>query len=214
MSRKNEHIVTKKAKPLSVYQKFRSPCIDAHYEAFILQSTWTIGNLYSANLYLGQSYVKQIQDIEKQRKVWLSRKERERETMQKRFAALKKQELHRFRSDGQGVNEKKKYLPQRAITVAPSHQISKLDLFPRREHFKQNRTSCQPTRENARLQEIERRTISGILYTEDLSLPFSPSCGFTGYAKSEPQGDLSANCDLIPRWLPSNLRSKDVRGKI
>ena len=52
---------------------FRSPFLDAHHEAFILRSSWTVGNLYAANLHLGQSYVKQVKDLEED----LAVKERE-----------------------------------------------------------------------------------------------------------------------------------------
>lgn len=68
----------------------RSPCDDAHYEAFILQSRWAVGNLYASNLNLGQTYMKRIADMEKQRKLWLKRKEMEQKKMLDRMERLSK----------------------------------------------------------------------------------------------------------------------------
>ena len=214
----------KAAKPESIFQKFRSPCIDAHYEAYILQSTWAVGNLYATNLYLGQSYVKQIQDLEKQRQIWLSRKEKERETMQKRFEVLKRQE--------NGV----KSCRYRASWNQLS-SLENLDLIQRRENFKHKRAASQAVRQIPRLelQAMDGRTRSGVPRSESLNLPFSrPISRPTGYnfaftpnsqrssyvdfaAKSKRAAigqELLANGDLIPRWLPSNLRLKHARGKI
>ena len=66
---------------VSQKEETRSPCEDAHYEAFILQSRWTVGNLYASNLNLGQTYMKRVADMERQRKTWLRRKESEQKKM-------------------------------------------------------------------------------------------------------------------------------------
>ena len=137
----------------SVFQKFRSPCVDAHYEAFILRSSWTVGSLYAANLNLGQSYVKQVQHIEKQRQVWLSRKNKEQETMQKRFEALKRKAKQCFYSESPSEAKsefRNRASPRRrAVTVGACSRVAsleKLDLFERRGHFEKNRSTSQPAR--------------------------------------------------------------------
>ena len=250
MSRDLKQTGEKKAKPESVFQKFRSPCIDAHYEAFVLQSSWTVGSLYAANLNLGQSYVKQVREIEKQRRVWLSRKEKEQETMQKRFEALKTQAKHCFHSDSlteeQHALENRKSSRQRAATVSAYSRIAsleKLDLFERRKHFRNNRSTSQPARHslnsvcstkiNSPNASFESQ--SGKVYRAQ-SFPFArptdcslasiyrsgpslrrttsvqSSCGRSTQS-TEPERNLLANIDLIPRWLPSNLRSKNIGGK-
>jgi len=134
----------KAAKPESIFQKFRAPCIDTHYEVYILQSTWTVGNLYATNLYLGQSYVKQIQHLEKQRQIWLSRKEKERETMQKRFEALKRKE--------NGVRSCRYMASRNQLS-----SLERLDLIQRGGNFKHKTTASQLFRQIPRLglQEME-----------------------------------------------------------
>ena len=247
MSKDNTRTGAQKAKPESVFRKFRSPCIDAHYEAFVLQSSWTVGSLYAANLNLGQSYVKQVREIEKQRKVWLSRKEKEQETMQKRFEALKMQAKHCFHSDslteGKGTLENRKSSRQRAATVSAYSRVAsleKLDLFERREHFRINRSTSQPARHRfnsacstkVNSSNASFESPSGKVHRTQ-SLPFT-DCSFASVYRSGPrlrrrtsvlssdgrstqfsktERNSSANIDLIPKWLPSNLRSKNIRGK-
>lgn len=214
----------KTAKPESIFQKFRSPCIDAHYEAYILQSTWAVGKLYATNLYLGQSYVKQIQELEKQRQIWLSRKEKERETMQKRFEALKRKE--------NGVKSCRHMASRNQIS-----SLERLDFIQRGENFKHKRAASQLVRQIPRLglQEMDARTRSGVPRSKSLNLPFPRHISRpTGYdfpftpnsqrssdidsaakSKSAVLGqELLADSDLIPRWLPYNLRLKHARGKI
>ena len=249
MSKDYTQTGVKKAKPESVFQKFRSPCIDAHYEAFVLQSSLTVGSLYAANLNLGQSYVKQVREIEKQRKVWLSRKEKEQETMQKRFEALKIQAKHCFHSDslteGKDALENRKSSRQRAATVSAYSRIAslerKLNLFERREHFRINRSTSQSARHRFNSACSTTVNSSNASFESQSgkrtqSLPFARStdCSFASVCRSgpslrrttsvlssdgrstqcrEPEQNLSANIDLIPKWLPSNLRSKSIREK-
>ena len=247
MSKDDRQTSTEKAKHESVSQKYRSPCTDAHCEAFILRSSWTVGNLYAANLNLGQSYVKQVRDIEKQRKVWLSRKEKEQETMQRRFEALKRQAKHYFHSDsladGREVAKNRRFPRQRAATLGACSQIAsleKLDLFERRGHFRNNRTTSQPARHgfhSGGLTEINSSDASFKFQTSvsrsGLASTCTADCALTSLrrsgsslrrttsvlsaygksATSTERQNLSANLDLIPRWLPANLRSKDIRGK-
>ena len=73
----------------------RSPCDDAHYEAFILQSRWTVGNLYASNLNLAHLYMKKVADMEKQRKVWLKREETEQKKMLDRMERLIKEQQNK-----------------------------------------------------------------------------------------------------------------------
>lgn len=250
MSKDYTRTGAQKAKPESVFQKFRSPCIDAHYEAFVLQSSWTVGSLYAANLNLGQSYVKQVREIEKQRKVWLSRKEKEQETMQKRFEALKMQAKHCFHSDnfteGKGRLENRKSSRQRAATVSAYSRIASLEnmgLFERREQFRINRSTSQPARHRFNSACSTKGNSSNASFENQSakvhrpqSLPFacSTDCSFASGYRSGPrlrrttsvlssdgrstlysktERNSSANIDLIPKWLPSNLRSKNIRGK-
>ena len=254
MSKDDKRTSSSGAKPESVFQKFRSPCVDAHYEAFILRSSWTIGSLYAANLNLGQSYIKQVQDIEKQRKVWLSRKEREQVTMQRRFEALKRQAKHCFHSDSLSAAkegfENRKFSPRpRAVTVSACSQIAsleKLDLFERRGHFRKNRSTSQPARAgfnsvnsttaNSLNESFELQTSETGKHprTQSLTVSRSMDCAFSSKYRSAPsvrkttsvlssrvkptqstetERNLAANADLLPRWLPSNLRSKNIRGK-
>lgn len=214
----------KAAKPDSIFQKFRAPCIDAHYEAYILQSTWSVGNLYATNLYLGQSYVKQIQDLEKQRQIWLSRKEKERETMQKRFEALKRKE--------NGVRSCRYMASRNQLS-----SLERLDLIQRGGNFKHKTAASQLVRQIPRLglEEMKGRTRSGVPRSENLNLPFPRPISrptvydFTFTPNSQRSSDvdsaaksksavlgqeLLADSDLIPRWLPSKLRLKHARGKI
>lgn len=131
----------------------RSPCLDAHHEAFILRSSWTVGNLYASNLHLGQSYVKQIKDLEKQRKVWLSRKEKEREKMLRRWKDLEKQARKSQRSDGLGDGRRPESAAvhkfrQRASTLGTGLQIAGVEKFGPREgvkHLNIYRSASQPT---------------------------------------------------------------------
>jgi len=131
----------------------RSPCLDAHHEAFILRSSWTVGNLYAANLHLGQSYVKQVKDLEKQRKVWLSRKEKEQEKMLRRWKDLEKQARKSQRSDGLEVGRRPespavRKFRQRASTLGTSSQIAGVEKFGPREgieHLNIYKPASQPT---------------------------------------------------------------------
>lgn len=234
----------------SVFKKFRSPCIDAHYEAFIMRSHWTIGNLYAANLNLGQSYVKQVQHIEKQRQVWLSGKNKEEETMQKRLDALKRQAKHCFHSEALTDEVKNSTSPRtRAKTVSACYRVesfAKLDFLERREHLRNNRSTSQPARPrfntaclsdqdtvkesfelhlnpsgNGKLPNIQSRPVSrstenafdsrnrsrlGLKRTISM-LPFDVKSH--RYFTVESEQEIKANSDLIPKWLPSNLRSKN-----
>lgn len=247
MSKDYRQTSTEKAKHESVSQKYRSPCTDAHYEAFILRSSWTVGKLYAANLNLGQSYVKQVRDIEKQRKVWLSRKEKEQKTMQRRFEALKRQAKHCFHSDslaeGREAAENRRFLRQRAATVGACSQVAsleQLDMFKRR-HFTNNRTTSQSARHGFHSDGLTKINSSDASFEFQTRLSrsgfastCSKDCAITSLRRSGPslrrttsvvsahgksatpmeQGqNLSANFDLIPRWLPADLRSKDIRGK-
>ena len=238
----------------SVFKKFRSPCIDAHYEAFIMRSNWTIGNLYAANLNLGQSYVKQVQHIEKQRQVWLSGKNKEEETMQKRLDALKRQAKHCFHSEALTDEVKNSRTPRpRAKTVSACYRVEsfeELDFLERRGNFENNRSTSQPARlrfnsaclsnqnsgkesfelhlnpsRNRKLPNIQSRPVSrstenafdlrnrsrlGLKRTTSM-LPFDVKSH--RYFTVESEQEIKANSDLIPKWLPSNLRSKNNHDK-
>ena len=144
MSQDGNQIDSSEARTENDSWNFRSPCLDAHHEAFILRSSWTVGNLYAANLYLGQSYVKQVKDLEKERKVWLSRKEKEQETMLRRWKALEKQARSSQCSNG-GSEAKDVRSPasptvpklrQRATTVGTCSQVADLEKFCPREGIK------------------------------------------------------------------------------
>ena len=237
---------------------FRSPCLDAHHEAFILRSSWTVGNLYAANLHLGQSYVKQVKDLEKQRKVWLSRKEKEQETMLRRWKALEIRQARKSHSSDCLCEAEDVRRPaslaiqkfrQRATTVGISSQIAGLEKFgPREEikHLKYCRSTSQPiesglivtfptktysAQDQFRFQKYEK-------LPRTLSMPSARSmyCAFASSSRSgqswrrtvsglpssikspryfatEPEENLTTNNHLIPRWLPSNLRSKHIRDK-
>lgn len=237
---------------------FRSPCLDAHHEAFILRSSWTVGNLYAANLHLGQSYVKQVKDLEKQRKVWLSRKEKEQETMLRRWKALEKQARNSHSSDGSSevkdvrrpASPTVRKFRQRATTVGTSSQVAGLEKFGPREgikHFKNCRSASQPIESGLILtfptKEYSAHDQFGFPEYEKLprtrSTPSARSmyCAFASsscsgqtlrrtvsglpssiksprYFSTEPEENLTTNSHLIPRWLPSNLRSKHIRDKV
>ncbi|CAH3020767.1 unnamed protein product [Porites evermanni] len=213
MSAKKDGRKASEKRTESVFKKFRSPCIDAHYEAFIMRSNWTIGNLYAANLNLGQSYVKQVEHIEKQRQVWLSGKNKEEETMQKRLDALKRQAQHCFHSEAWTDEVKNSTTPRpRAKTVSACYRVEsfeKLDFLERRGHFGNNRSTSQPARprrstENAF--DSRNRSRLGLKRTTSM-LPFDVKSH--RYFTVESEQEIKANSDLIPKWLPSNLRSKN-----
>ena len=241
--------------------KFRSPCLEAHHEAFILRSSWTVGNLYAANLHLGQSYVKQVKDLEKQRKVWLSRKEKEQETMLRRWKAL---EIRQARisqsfdclSDAKTAKEVRRPASptvqkcrQRAPTVGTSSQVAGLETFgPREEikHFKCCRSTSQPieaglivtlpTKKYSAHDQFGFQKYEKLPRTQSIPSARSMYCAFASSSRSgqslrrtvsglpssikspryfttEPEENLTTNSHLIPRWLPSNLRSKHIRDK-
>ena len=238
--------------------KFRSPCLDAHHEAFILRSTWTVGNLYAANLHLGQSYVKQVKDLEKQRKVWLSRKEKEQETMLRRWKALEIRQARKSHSSDCLSEAKAVRRPasptvqnfrQRATTVGISSRVAGLEkLDPREEikHFKYCRSTSQPieaglivtfpTKEYSAHDQFGFQKYEKLPRTQSMPSARSMYCAFASNSRSgqsfrrtlsdlpsgikspryfatEPEENLTTNSDLIPRWLPSNLRSKHIRDK-
>lgn len=128
---------------------FRSPCLDAHHEAFILRSSWTVGNLYAANLHLGQSYVKQVKDLEKQRKVWLSRKEKEQETMLRRWKALEKQARNSHSSDGS--SEVKDVRRPASPTVRKFRQRATTVVMDIKAHQKPSHDPCMKLTGNSSL---------------------------------------------------------------
>ena len=237
---------------------FRSPCLDAHHEAFILRSSWTVGNLYAANLHLGQSYVRQLKDLEKQRKVWLSRKEKEQETMLRRWKALEKQVRNSHSSNDMSevkdiirpASPSVRKFRQKATTVGTSSQVEGLEKFGPREgikHFKNCRSTSQPIESGVILtfstKEYSAHDQFGFQKYEKLpraqSMPSACSmyCAFassrsrlgsslrrtvsglpssvksTRYFATEPEENLSTISHLIPRWLPSNLRSEHIRDK-
>lgn len=236
--------------------KFRSPCLDAHHEAFILRSSWTVGNLYAANLHLGQSYVKQVKDLEKQRKVWLSRKEKEQETMLRRWKALEIRQARKSHSSVCLSDAKDVRRPsggpssptvqksrERATTVGTSSQVAGLEKFgPREEikHLKNCRSSSQPI-ETGLIVTFPTKKYSahdhfGFPRTQSMPSARSLYCAFASssrpgqslrrtvsglpssikslrYFATEPEENLTTNSHLIPRWLPSNLRSKHIRDK-
>lgn len=257
MSQDGNEVDSSEARTENDSQKFRSPCLDAHHEAFILRSSWTVGNLYAANLHLGQSYVKQVKDLEKQRRVWLSRKEKEQETMLRRWEALKKRAKNSYHSDSlsevKGNDVSKSALGpgarkfrQRATTVGTCSQVASLEKFGGREHFKNYRSTSQPTgsglivtgltkedsvRDHVRFQKHEK-----LPRTQSVPNARSMDCAFASSSRSsrsvrrtvsglpsgikspryfatEPEENLTANSHLIPRWLPSNLRSQNIREK-
>ena len=238
--------------------EFRSPCLDAHHEAFILRSSWTVGNLYAANLLLGQSYVKQVKDLEKQRKVWLSRKEKEQETMQRRWKALEK--LAQNSRSFDGLSEVKdvrrpasptvgKCPRQRATTVGTTSQIAGLEKFVLRKginHFKNCRSTSRPiesglivtfpTKKYSVHDQLGFQKYEKLPRTQSLPSARSMYCTFSSSSRSgptlrrtvsglpssikspryfatEPEKNLTTHNHLIPRWLPSNLRSKHIRDK-
>ena len=237
---------------------FRSPCLDAHHEAFILRSSWTVGNLYAANLHLGQSYVKQVKDLEKQRKVWLSRKEKEQETMLRRWKTLEKQARNSRSSDNlsevknirrPASSSVRKFRQRATVTNGTSSQVAGLEKFGPHEgikHFKNCRSTSQPIESGLILTfpttEYSAHDQFGFQKYEKLpraqSMPSARSmyCAFasssrsgkslrktvsglpssiksTRYFATEPEENLSTISHLIPRWLPSNLRSKHIRDK-
>ena len=243
-------------------QRFRSPCLDAHHEAFILRSSWTVGNLYSANLNLGQSYVKQVKDLERQRKVWLSKKEKEQETMLRRWEALKKQTKHSYHSNSfpplsevkdnevesewQGLSIRKSR--QRATTVGTSSQVARFENLAsheEREYFKNYRSTSQPSGSGFIVTRLAKESSNQFGFQKQEELPRTRSqsnarsvdCAFASNSHSgrplrrtlssfhsgikspryfsaiEPDRDPAANNNVIPRWLPSNLRSKNIREK-
>lgn len=241
--------------------KFRSPCLDAHHEAFILQSSWTVGNLYASNLHLGQSYVKQVKDLEKQRKVWLSRKEKEQETMLRRWKALEIRQARKSHSsdclsEARAVRRPanptvQKFRPsrQRATTVGTSSQVAGVEKFyPREEikHFKYCRSTSQsieaglivtfPTKEYSAHDQFGFQKYEKLPRTQSMPSARSVHCAFASSSRSgqslrrtlsglpsgikspryfatEPEENLTTNSHLLPRWLPSNLRSKHIRDK-
>lgn len=69
-------------------RNIRSPCRDSHYEAYLLQSRWAVGNLYASNLYLGQTHVKHVQHLDREHKTWLHWKEREQQKLARRLEEL------------------------------------------------------------------------------------------------------------------------------
>ena len=219
-----------------------------------MRSNWTIGNLYAANLNLGQSYVKQVQHIEKQRQVWLSGKNKEEETMQKRLDALKRQAKHCFHSEALTDEVKNSTTPRpRAKTVSACYRVEsfeRLDFLERRTHFGNNRSTSQPARlrfnsacstkqnsvkesfelhlnqsRNRKLPNIQSLPVSrstenafdsrnrsrlGLKRITSM-LPFGVKSHRFFTAESE--REIKANSDLIPKWLPSNLRSKNNHDK-
>ena len=219
-----------------------------------MRSNWTIGNLYAANLNLGQSYVKQVQHIEKQRQVWLSGKNKEEETMQKRLDALKRQAKHCFHSEALTDEVKNSRTPRpRAKTVSACYRnesFAKLDFPDRREHFGNNRSTSLPARprfnsaclsnqntvkenfqlhlnpsRHRKLPNIQSRPVSRStenpydsrnrsrlsLRRTTSMLPFDLKSH--RYFTVESEQEIKANSDLIPKWLPSNLRSKNNHDK-
>lgn len=235
-------------------QKFRSPCLDAHHEAFILRSSWTVGNLYAANLHLGQSYVKQVKDLEKQRRVWLLRKEKEKETMLRRWEALQKRAKCNYHSESlpgkaSDVNKRvlspsgRKFRP-RATTVGTCSQVASLEKFGGREHFKNKRSASQQTGLTVASTTKDYSVYDHFEFQKHEKLPRTQSvpnarfmeCAFASSSRSglsvrrtvsllpsgikspryfatEHEEDLTTNNDLIPKWLPSNLRSQNIREK-
>lgn len=236
MSQEDNQEESSEARTENDSQKFRSPGLDAHHEAFILRSSWTVGNLYAANLHLGQSYVKQVKDLEKQRRIWLSRKEKEKETMLRRWEALEKRAKNSYHSDSLSeVNADKSVLGpvgrkfrQRATTVGTCSQVAsleKLGTFRGREHFKNCRSTSQPTgsgltvtrltKEDSvreKLPRTQSSSHSGPLVRRTVSV-LSSGVKSPRYFAAEPEENRAANSHLIPRWLPSNLRSQNIREK-
>ena len=234
-------------------RKIRSPCLDAHHEAFILRSSWTVGNLYAANLHLGQSYVKQVKDLEKQRKVWLSRKDKEQVAMLRRFEALKKRAKNSYHSDSLfQVNDVERAVGQarqRATTVGTCSQVASLEKLgspAEKEHFKNHRSTSQPAgtgfivvrpmKDNSQHDQFGFQKHGTLPRTRSMPNARSMACAFASsshsggalrrtlsvlpssiksprYFATEPERNLTANSHLIPRWLPSNLRSQNIREK-
>ena len=232
---------------------FRSPCLDAHHEAFILRSSWTVGNLYAANLHLGQSYLRQVKDLEKQRKVWLSRKEKEQETMLRRWKALEKQARNSQCSDGlsevkdvrRAAGPTARKCRQRATTVGSSSQVAGLEKFCPREgikHLKNYRSTSQPTecglivtvptKEYSAHDQFGFQKYEKLPRTQSMPSARSMYCAFASSSRSGQtlrrtvsslpsniksprffEENLTTNSHLIPKWLPSNLRSKHIRDK-
>ena len=238
--------------------KFRSPCLEAHHEAFILRSSWTVGNLYAANLHLGQSYVKQVKDLEKQRKVWLSRKEKEQETMLRRWKALEIRQARKSHSSdclSEAKDVRRPASPsvqkfrQRATTAGSSSQVAGLEKFGLREeikHFKYCRSTSQPieaglivtfpTKKYSAHDQFGFQKYEKLPRTQSMASARSTHCAFASSSRSgqcfrrtlsglpsgfkspryfamDPEENLTTNSHLIPRWLPSNLRSKHIRDK-
>ena len=123
----------------------RSPCLDAHHEAFILRWSWTVGNLYAANLHLGQSYVKQVKDLEKQRKVWLSRKEKEQEKMLRRWKDLEKQARKSERSDLNIYRSASQPTESGLIVAVPTKEYSVHYQYGFQKYEKLPRTQSMPS---------------------------------------------------------------------
>lgn len=88
MERKQEHSFKSSDEIVSATRNIRSPCRDSHYEAYILQSRWTVGNLYASNLHLGQTHVKYVEHLDRQQKTWLYTKEREQYELSKKLERL------------------------------------------------------------------------------------------------------------------------------
>lgn len=159
-------------------------------------------------------------------KTWRNkdRKEKERETMQKRFEDLKRKE--------NGVRSCRYMASRNQLS-----SLERLDLIQRGGNFKHKTAASQLVRQIPRLglEEMKGRTRSGVPRSENLNLPFPRPISrptvydFTFTPNSQRSSDvdsaaksksavlgqeLLADSDLIPRWLPSKLRLKHARGKI
>ena len=249
-----------------VFGKNRTPCEDSHYEAFILRSSWSVGNLYAANLQLGQSYAKQVQGMEKQRRTWLSRREKEQEVMKKRLETLQKncQKLNLERSYINRVEDRKQR--QRSATVVGIVPRGKnFTGFDTSERFPKMklRSISQPAVNNNILRHGPNRTENSkrnqgsdrgfgegetmLFSSHPRNLPrvqsepsvsnlqpagnvfsstFKPdqtlrrtysfipsSVKFSQYYSVRNEGPLAVDKQLLPKWIPMNMRLRKNREK-
>ena len=226
----------------------RSPCSDAHYEAFIIQSKWTVDNLYASNVNLGQDYVKKAKLMEKQRKNWLLSKCREQQKMETRMRNLEIAQRRTSFSTGE-FRGRERGLPLFRPTSRHKSLESLKDLtLPLLKPPKKGRSISQPcpptglmfglpsgtvdqqkrnyaeTRKQMRspkscLTDYDTAPVQsqvalsrGSVYSET-KLPlvrksFSVSTPLLASRHSSLEGKAEVNTELIPKYIPSKLRSR------
>lgn len=117
-------------------RKLRSPCLDSHFEAYLLRSRWTVGNLYASNLYLGHVHVKYVQDIDRQLKTWLHFTERDQQKLAKRVLELEALKKKYFEKSMRFVDKEFSTKPGSHKMI--SRHISVESAKPQNSYSKQN----------------------------------------------------------------------------